>query len=66
MSKDLHTHPENAMDVLELHKTKTVISIARIGTMQDMGDFTSLCVNLDTVVMGMFFPEGTQPLFRQF
>jgi hypothetical protein len=66
MSRDLHARSENAMDVLDTHKTKAVTSIACIGTMHDMGDFTSLCVNLDTVVMGMFSPEGPQPLFRQF
>ena len=31
-----------------------------------MKDFTSLCVNLDTLVMGMISSEGQQPLFRQF
>ncbi len=34
--------------------------------MQDMADFTSLCVNSDTVSMAMFSPEGSQPLYRQF
>ncbi len=34
--------------------------------MQDMRDFTSFCVSFDTVVMGMFSPEGPQPLFHQF
>jgi len=29
-------------------------------------DFTSLCVNSDTVMMGMFSTEGPQPLYRQF
>ncbi len=54
------------MDVLDYHKTKIVTSIARIGTTQDMGDFTRLCINSDTVVMGMFSPEGPQPLYHQF
>jgi hypothetical protein len=45
---------------------KAVTSIARIGTMQKMGDFTSLCVNSNTVVMGMFSLEGPQPLYRHF
>ena len=63
MSKDLHACSENAMDVLNVHKTKAVTSIACIGTMQDMEDFASLCVNLDTVVMGMFSSEGPQPLY---
>ncbi len=66
ISRDLHACSKNAMDVLDSHKTKTVTSIAQIGTMQDMGDFTSFCVNSDTVVMGMFSPERPQPLFRQF
>ena len=34
--------------------------------MQDVEDFTSLCVNSDTVMMGMFSTEGPQPLYRQF
>ena len=54
------------MDVLDSHKSKTATSIARIGTMQDGDDFTSLCVNSDTVMMSMFSTEGPQPLYRQF
>jgi hypothetical protein len=34
--------------------------------MQDMADFTSLCINTDTVSMAMFSPEGPQPLYCQF
>ncbi len=34
--------------------------------MQDMADFTSLCVNSDTVSMAMFSPKGPQPLYHQF
>ena len=56
MSRDLHACLENAMDALDFHKTEAVNYIACIGTMKDMGDFTSLCVNLNTVIMGMFSP----------
>jgi hypothetical protein len=66
ISRDLHACSKSAMDVLNSHKMKSVISIACIGTMQDMGDFTSLCINSDTVVMGMFSLEGPQPLYRHF
>jgi hypothetical protein len=66
ISKDLHACSESAMDVPDSHKTKTVTSIACIGTMQHMGDFTSFCVNFDTVIMGMFSSKGPQPLFHQF
>jgi hypothetical protein len=65
-SKDLHACSENAMDVLDSHKSKTATSIARIGTMQDVEDFTSLCVNSDTIILGMFSTEGPQPLYRLF
>jgi hypothetical protein len=65
-SKDLHARSENAMDVLDSHKLKTATSIARIGTMQDVEDFTSLCVNSDTIIVGMFSTEGPQPLYRLF
>jgi len=54
------------MDVLDSHKSKTATSIAHIDTMQDADDFTSICVNSNTVVMGMFSTEGPQPLYRQF
>ncbi len=65
-NKDLHVRSENVMDVLDNHKTKTSTSIAHIGKMQDMADFTSLCVNSYTVSMAMFSPEGPQPLYHQF
>ncbi len=66
ISRDLHTHSKSAMVVLNSHKMKAVTSIPCIGMMQDMGDFTSLCINSDTVVMGMFSLEGPQPLYRHF
>jgi len=64
--KDLNACSKNAMDVLDSHKSKTATSITRIGTMQDVDDFTSLCVNSNTVMMGMFSTEGPQPLYHQF
>jgi hypothetical protein len=66
VGKDLHTHSENAMDFLDSHKLKTATSITRIGMMQDVGDFTSLCVNSDTIMMAKFSTEGPQPLYHQF
>jgi len=66
VNKDLNARSESAMDVIDSQKAKTVTSIARIGSMLDMKDFTSLCVNLDTLVMGMISSEGPQPLFRHF
>ena len=34
--------------------------------MQDVGDFTSLCINSNTIMMAMFSTEGPQPLYHQF
>ncbi len=65
-NKDLRAGSENAMGILDNHKTKTSTSIARIGTMQDMADFTSLCINSNTVSVAMFSPKGPQPLYCQF
>ncbi len=43
-NKDLHARSENALGVLDNHKTKTSTSIARISKMQDMADFTSASI----------------------
>ena len=41
---------ENIMDFTDSHKTKGKTAIARIGTMQNMMDFSSLCINMDTII----------------
>ena len=41
---------KNIMDFTNSHKTKGKTSIARIGTMQNMMDFSSLCINMDTII----------------
>ncbi len=40
---------ENVMDFADSHKTKGKTVIARIGTMQSMVDFSSLCINMDMI-----------------
>ena len=64
--KDLHACSENVMDVFDSHKSKTATSIACIGMMQDVDNSTRLCVNSDTIMIGMFSTEGHQPLYCQF
>jgi hypothetical protein len=41
---------ENVMDFANSHKTKGKTAIARIGTMHPMVDFSSLCINMDTII----------------
>ena len=45
-SKDLNYCNELGMDVLDSHKTKTSMGIARISSMANMRDITSLCINI--------------------
>jgi hypothetical protein len=56
---------ENVMDFADSHKTKGKTTIACIGTMQSMVDFSSLCINMDTIITPICSNEGPQPIFRQ-
>jgi hypothetical protein len=53
------------MDFADSHKTKGKIAIARIGTMQYMVDFSSLCINIDTIITTICSNDGPQPIFHQ-
>jgi hypothetical protein len=57
---------ENVMDFADSHKTKGKTAIACIGTMQSMVDFSSLCINMDTIITAIYSNDGPQPIFRQF
>jgi hypothetical protein len=47
--RDMITNTKKSMDVLEVHKSKAKTSIARIGTMTSILDFSSLCINMDLI-----------------
>ena len=64
-SKDLLARSENSMDVSDSHKSKISVAISRIGTMTSMNDFTSLCINNDTIANAMIGTDGPQPLWRK-
>jgi hypothetical protein len=53
------------MDFADSHKTKGKTAIAHIGTMQSMVDFSSLCINMDTIITAICSSNGPQPIFRQ-
>ena len=48
---------ENIMDFIDSHKTEGKTTIAGIGTMQNMMDFSSLCINMDTIITAVFSNE---------
>jgi hypothetical protein len=64
-SNNLTACSENNMDIANAHKSKTNVSITHIGTMVDMTDFSSLCINCDTIISAIVDSSGPQPLYRQ-
>jgi hypothetical protein len=50
LSSKVKATSENLMDFADSHKTKGKTAIARIGTMHSMVDFSSLCINMDTII----------------
>jgi hypothetical protein len=61
----MKTTSKNIMDFADSHKTKGKTAIARIGTMQNMMDFSSLCINMDTIITNIRSNEEPQPILRQ-
>jgi hypothetical protein len=47
------------------HKTKGKTEIACIGSMQNMTDFSSLCINMDTIITAICSSEEPQPILWQ-
>jgi hypothetical protein len=64
-SNNLTARSENNMDLAHAHKSKTNVAITRIGTMVDMTDFSSLCINCDTIISAIVNSLGPQPLYQQ-
>jgi hypothetical protein len=65
LSNNLTTRSENNMDIANTHKSKTNVSITRIGTMVDMTNFSSLCINCNTIISAIAGCTGPQPLYCQ-
>jgi hypothetical protein len=53
------------MDFADSHKTKGKTAIAHIGTMQSMVNFSSLCINMDTIITTICSNNEHQPILRQ-
>jgi hypothetical protein len=64
-SNNLTAHSENNMDIVDAHKSKTNVAITFIGTMVDMTNFCSLCINCNTIISAIFNSTGPQPLYCQ-
>jgi hypothetical protein len=64
-SNDLTACSENSMDIVNAHKSNTNVAITRIGTMFDMTEFSSLCINFNTIISAIVDSTGPQPLYPQ-
>jgi hypothetical protein len=53
------------MDFGGSHKTKGKTAIVCIGTMQSMVDFSSLCINMDTIITAICSSNGPQLILHQ-
>jgi hypothetical protein len=49
-SNNLNARSENNMDIANAQKSKTNVAITPIGTMVNMTDFSSLCINSGTII----------------
>ncbi len=53
------------MDFADSHETKGKTAITRIGSMQNMADFSSLCINMDTIITAICSNKEPQPILCQ-
>jgi hypothetical protein len=64
-SNNLTACSKNNMDIANAHKSKANVVITRIGTMVNMTNFSSLCINCNTIISAIFDSSGPQPLYCQ-
>jgi hypothetical protein len=62
---NLASRSESSMGIADIHKSKTNITIALIGTTVNMLDFSSLCINCNTVISTIVDSDSHQSLYRQ-
>jgi hypothetical protein len=65
LSNKVKATSEKVMDFANSHKTKGKTSIACIGTMQSMVDFSSLSINMDTIITAVCSNHGPPPIPHQ-
>jgi hypothetical protein len=64
--RDMIADMEKSMDVLDEHKSKVKTSIAQIGTMVSVVNFSSLCINMDLIIMVITTADSPPPILCQF
>ena len=64
--KGMISKTKNSMDVLDAHKSKAKTSIAQIGSMSSVINFTSLSINMDSIITAITTTDSLPPILRQF
>jgi hypothetical protein len=64
--QDMITNTEKSMDILNAHKSKAKTSIAQIGTMVSIVNFSSLSINIDSIITAITTADSPQPILCQF
>jgi hypothetical protein len=64
-SNKLTAYSEYNMDIADAHKSKTNVAITRISTMVDMTNFSSFCINSNTIISAIINSTRPQPLYCQ-
>jgi hypothetical protein len=64
--RDMIAGTEKSMDVLNAHKSKAKTSITQIGTMVSVVNFSSICINLDLIIMAITTADNPPPILHQF
>jgi hypothetical protein len=64
-SNNLTACSENNKDIADAHKSKANVAITCISTIVDMTNFSSLCINCDTIISTIVDSSGPQPFYRQ-
>jgi hypothetical protein len=62
---EMEATSKNIMDFADSHKTIGKTTIACIGTMQNMKDVSSLCINMNTIITAICSNKEPQPILRQ-
>jgi hypothetical protein len=65
-SNYLTTCSKSNMDIADADKSKTNVAITRIGTMVNMTNFSSLCINSDNIISAIVNSTGPHPFIARF
>ena len=64
--KDMISKTQSSMDILDAHKSKAKTSIAQVGTIVLVVDYSILCNNMDSFITAITTVDDPPPILHQF